>query len=236
MTTTDGGAVLVLFDIDGTLIQTAGAGVRGMGAAFAELHAQPLALEGVPVAGRTDRAILREIFTRYAIEETDDTIAALRDAYLAELPLHLRQRVQGGFGVLPGVHAALDALEADDRFTVALLTGNFERGAQIKLAHFDLWERFAFGAYGDAHVNRRDLVPVAIEQAQRAGRDPRHVVVIGDTPLDVDCAHAHGARAVAVATGHHTLEELRATGADLTVETLESLVPANTRLAALCGA
>ncbi len=195
------GTILVLFDIDGTLIHTAGAGVRGMSRAFERLHNRRDALDAVAIAGRTNRAILTDAFARQAIAVTDDAMEALRDVYLRELPLALAGPVRNGFGVLPGVHATLEALETDAQFTVALLTGNFVRGAEIKLAHFDLWRRFAFGAYGDAHVDRRDLVPVAVERAVSAGRPPRAVVVIGDTPLDIDCAHAHGARAVAVATG-----------------------------------
>ncbi len=106
---------------------------------------------------------------------------------------------------------------------VGLLTGNFEPGARIKLGHFDLWRRFRFGAFGDDHLDRRALVPVAIARAREAGvpavADGR-VVVIGDTPLDVDCARAHGARAVAVATGPFNRAALEATGADVVVNTL----------------
>lgn len=228
------GRILVLFDIDGTLIHSGGAGVRGMATAFAALHAQPAALADVPVAGRTDRAIVREIFARLGIPETEDRVAALRDAYLRELPAALAQPPEGAFGVLPGVEAALDALEADDRFRVGLLTGNFVNGARIKLEFFGLWRRFALGAYGDRYVNRRDLVPVAVAEACDAGEAPGAVVVIGDTPLDVDCALANGAIAVGVATGHATASELADAGAHLVVDTLESLTPIADRLAGLC--
>jgi phosphoglycolate phosphatase-like HAD superfamily hydrolase len=109
---------------------------------------------------------------------------------------------------------------------VGLLTGNYRRGAAIKLGHFGLWERFAFGAFGDAHADRRHLVPVAIAEAERAlgvRIPPARVVVIGDTPLDVDCAHAHGAVAVAVGTGPFSTAELAASNPDLVLETLEDL-------------
>lgn len=227
--------VLVLFDIDGTLIHTAGAGVRGMNAAFERLHGRSGALDGVPVAGRTDRAIIREVFRNWNVEMSDVELSPLRDEYVVELERELARSGAPDFGVLPGVHEALAGLEADPGFTLGLLTGNFVRGAEIKLAHFDLWRRFAFGAFGDHHVDRRDLVPVALARAQEHGVSPSHVVVIGDTPLDVDCAHAHGAQAVAVATGNYSAADLSAAGANLVVDTLEALDPIALRIGALCA-
>ena len=227
--------VLVLFDIDGTLIRTAGAGVRGLDEAFERLHGRTGALHGVTVAGRTDRAILTEVFSRWNEELSEPVVAPLRDHYLAGLERELQLGSGPAFGVLPGVRAALDALDADPLFTLGLLTGNFERGAEIKLTHFDLWRRFRFGAFGDHHVDRRALVPVAVDRARACGIEPAHVVVIGDTPLDVDCAHAHGAKAVAVATGDYSQATLVATGAEIVVETLEALEPIAATLAALCA-
>ncbi len=215
---------LVLFDIDGTLIQTLGAGIRSMNAAFARLYQAHGALDEVAVAGRTDRAILRDAFVGLGIDPTVEALRGLREAYFDELALELqRPAAVGRFGVLPGVPEILDALEADRSVSTALLTGNFAAGAAIKLGHFDLWRRFGFGAFGDDHLDRRDLVPVALARAAAAGITPSSVVVVGDTPLDVDCAHAHGATAVAVATGPYSTDQLAAAGADLVVETLESL-------------
>lgn len=226
---------LVLFDIDGTLIQTAGAGVRGLSDAFARLHGRPEALDGIAVSGRTDRAILTEIFARWGQALTDDLLAPLRDRYLESLARELREARGPGIGVLPGVHAAIASLEAHPSFALGLLTGNFERGAQIKLTHFDLWRRFSFGAFGDDHADRRALVPVAIDRARRCGLEADQVIVVGDTPLDVDCAHANGARAVAVATGEYSREELVSTGAEIVVDTLEALHPIADHLTALCA-
>ena len=218
---------LVLFDVDGTLILTGRAGVRGMNAAFARLYGRANALDGVPIAGRTDRAIVADVLTSLDARVEDDLIASVRDAYLEDLPLELRRPVGHWSGVLPGVRALLDALGARENVAVGLLTGNFEGGAAIKLGHFDLWERFQFGAYGDRHIDRRDLVPVAIAQAGQAGfgvKRPQDVIVIGDTPLDIDCAAAHGARAIGVATGPFSVAQLRAAGAPLVVETLEDAI------------
>ena len=218
-------AMVVLFDIDGTLVQTSGAGVRGMTAAFVELHGVADALAGVAIAGRTDRVIVSDAFERAGLEPTAEAIDRLREAYIRHLSIEISRPATGAFGVLPGVHALLSRLAAAGAAPVGLLTGNFERGAAVKLGHFDLWQRFAFGAFGDDHLDRRDLVPVACARCREAGFEvtPARLVIIGDTPLDVDCAHAHGAAAVAVATGLYGVDALRATGADLVVETLEAL-------------
>ena len=218
---------LVLFDIDGTLVLTGRAGVRGMNAAFQRLYGHADALDGVTIAGRTDRAIVTDVLARMGIDFDDAHLDAVREAYLEELRVEIHRPVTHWSGVLPGVGDLLEALDQREDLTVGLLTGNFEGGAAIKLGHFDLWRRFQFGAFGDRHIDRRDLVPVAIAAAERAGITPascRDVIVIGDTPLDVDCAVVHGARAIAVATGPFTRDELAAAGADLVVETLEHAI------------
>jgi phosphoglycolate phosphatase len=214
---------LFLFDIDGTLVQTLGAGVRSMSHAFRRLHLRTDPLHGVPVAGRTDLAIVTDVFRSIDVEPRREVIDALLAAYLDDLPNELSRASGNGFGVLPGVRAVLDGLDRERSIAVGLLTGNFEAAARLKLGHFDLWRRFSFGAFGDAHTDRRDLLPVAIERASAAGVDVpmSRVVIIGDTPLDVDCARAHGAVAVGVATGHYTRDDLVRAGADLVLGTLE---------------
>ena len=217
---------LILFDIDGTLIRTAGAGQRGLAAAVAALYGRTVGFDDIPVAGRTDLAILRDVFARLDLSWETSAVEALREAYFGQLARELAVMPippPDDFGVLPGVPEILKALESDTSVAVGLLTGNFERGASIKLGHFDLWDRFRFGAFGDMHVDRRDLVPVALSRAASFGVVPSTVVIVGDTPLDVDCAHAHGAMAVAVATGQYGRAELEAAGADVVVRTLEGL-------------
>ena len=214
---------LVLFDIDGTLLHTLGAGIRGMNRAFGRLHGRPDALDGVPVAGRTDRSIVTDGFRRIGVEPDDEHIHTLRDVYKGEVPDELI-RVNGtAIGVLPGVEWLIDALDESPDVAMGLLTGNFEVIAGIKLGHYGLGQRFLFGGYGDHHFDRRDLLPMAVDRARAAGVEASgsRVVVIGDTPLDVDCAHAHGATAIAVATGNYSTAELVATGADVVVDTLE---------------
>jgi phosphoglycolate phosphatase-like HAD superfamily hydrolase len=215
---------IVLFDIDGTLVLTGRAGLRGMNAAFSRLYGSTEALDGIPVAGRTDRAIVSDALRAAGLAVTDDEILRLREAYIADLQVEIGRKVPDFSGVLPGVEALLAELEGQPSVSVGLLTGNFQAGARIKLGHFDLWDRFPYGAFGDDHDDRNALVPIALARARETGvaaPAADRVVVIGDTPLDVACAHAHGARAVAVATGSYSSDQLRAAGADVVVETLE---------------
>ena len=127
-------------------------------------------------------------------------------------------------GPLPGVRALVEALASRDDVFLALLTGNYSKGAKIKLTHFDLWRPFRCGAFGEDAAERPALVPVAITRARAAGCPPlapRDVVIVGDTVRDVECARANGAACVAVATGGDTGATLRAAGADVVFETFE---------------
>jgi len=220
--TTSGPSTLVLFDIDGTLIQSGRAGLRGMNAAFDRLYRAPGALDHVPFAGRTDRAIVADALRGIGLEASDDNVRTLRDAYLEDLRVEMGRPTDLPSRVLSGVVELLDALAARPGVRVGLLTGNFAGGAEIKLGHFGLWTRFGWGAFGDEHADRRALVPVALAEAARAGwAGPSDAVcVIGDTPLDVDCARAHGARALAVATGPFGPVALEAAGAHCVVPSL----------------
>ena len=142
-------ATLILFDIDGTLIRTARAGLRGMSAAFSRLHGRPQAIDGIAFAGRTDRAIVSDGLRGIGIDPSDDEVIRLRDAYLELLPDEMAVEVAPTACVLPGVHALLERLSGRTDLHVGLLTGNFERGAAVKLGHFGLWKSFAFGAFGE---------------------------------------------------------------------------------------
>jgi phosphoglycolate phosphatase-like HAD superfamily hydrolase len=220
--------VIVLFDVDGTLIHSGGAGVRGMNAAFHRLYGVTGALDGVTLAGRTDRAIVGDVLRAIGVEPTPAEVARVRTAYVDDLRVEIKRPVAPPGAVLPGVETLLDTIGTLAHVQVGLLTGNFEPGAAVKLEHFDLWRRFAFGAFGDDHVDRRALVPDALARAARAGvatASPGRVVIVGDTPLDVDCARAHGARAVAVTTGSYDRAMLMAAGADLVVDTFADARP-----------
>jgi phosphoglycolate phosphatase-like HAD superfamily hydrolase len=224
---------LVLFDIDGTLVLTGGAGLRAMNRACADIIGTPTpltgagpteALNGIPVAGRTDWIILHDTLARMGIALDGDLMGRIRERYVTHLRDEILQPGKGFNGTLPGVGALLDALEPREDVFLGLLTGNFRDGARIKLERFDLWRYFRCGAYGDDSPDRNALVPVAVERASASGLRgvaPEDVIVVGDTPHDVACAHAAGAVAVGVATGGFTVDQLRDCGATVVFETLE---------------
>ena len=214
---------LVLFDIDGTLVLTGGAGLRAMNRALEETLGHANGLDGIPVAGRTDWSILVDAVAKVGREIDRELLGTLRDRYVANLAEEVHHPGKGPKAVMPGIRELLDALAAREDALVGLLTGNFEEGARIKLAYFDLWQYFACGAFGGDAADRNALVPFAVERARKSGLPeiaPSDVLVIGDTPHDVACAHAAGAVAVAVATGGHTVGQLRETGAEIVFEDL----------------
>ena len=213
---------IVLLDIDGTLIRTGRAGSRAMNRAFEDLFGVAGAFDGVEMAGRTDRWILDDVASRSGVDLAGDNFHRFRERYCSRLTETLREPSPGK-GVLPGVRRLLESLDAREDVFAALLTGNCEDGARIKLQHFDIWRFFRCGAYGDAVTDRNSLFEIAVREAEACGAPPVHadqVVVVGDTVLDVACAKAAGARSVAVATGPCDIETLRKSGADVVVRDL----------------
>jgi phosphoglycolate phosphatase len=217
-----GAGTLILFDIDGTLVLTGGAGGRAMSLAFEEVFAVRNAFHGIPMAGRTDHWILADGATAHAIPQDSPDLLRFRDVYLRHLAAEL-EKPGARKGVMPGVRDLLDTLSRRDDVYLALLTGNYEAGARIKLEYFDLWRYFQCGAFGDGAPDRNGLVPKALARVADCGGpsfSAGDTVVIGDTPLDVECAAFSGARSIAVATGSHTVEELHAAGADCVLRDL----------------
>ena len=214
---------VILFDIDGTLVLTGGAGVRAMTLAFEELFAVSDAFRDVSVAGRTDSWILAGVAATHRIPPAE--LARFHDVYLAHLVREI-ERPGPRKGVMPGVRPLLDALAVRSDAYLALLTGNYEQAARVKLEHFDLWRYFSCGAFGDDAQDRNELLPRALARVQESG-GPRvpasQVVVIGDTPHDVACAAASGARSIAVATGGYDVAALRSAGADVVFEDFRDL-------------
>jgi phosphoglycolate phosphatase len=213
---------LILFDIDGTLVLTGGAGGRAMSLAFEEIFGIRDAFRGVPLAGRTDAWILRDGAAAHGIPPDSPALARFRDAYLRHLEVEL-EKPGPRKGVMPGIRPLLDALSACDDVYLALLTGNYEQGARIKLEYFDLWRYFRCGAFGDEALHRNGLVAIAVERVAACGGPTiaaADALVIGDTPLDVAGAVFSGARSLAVATGSHSVAELRASGADAVLQDL----------------
>lgn len=227
---------LLLFDIDGTLLRSEGLGRRALDRAFLERYGWTDATTGVSFLGATDPGIVADVFARFGRgpEEARAERAALFTHYvrlLAEEAGLTGSRCRA----LPGVAALLEHLIERGECMVGLLTGNVRDGARIKLEVAGLSGYFRLGAYGDDAETREALLPVARARAGALGwlhPDPRQIVVIGDTPRDVAVARAHGARAVAVATGWSPTEELAACRPDALLsdfsrleETLASLWP-----------
>jgi phosphoglycolate phosphatase len=215
---------LILFDIDGTLVLTGGAGGRAMSRAFEDLFGIADAFRGIPMAGRTDTAILSDALNAHRIALTDSRITSYRDRYFHVLPGEIQNRPPNArHGVMPGVRELLDALTRRDDVYLALLTGNYEISARMKLEYFDLWRYFACGAFGDEAPERNALFGVARERLAAHGGPmvrAERAVVVGDTPHDIAVAIAAGARSMGVATGSHSVAALRAAGADHVFEDL----------------
>lgn len=201
---------LILWDIDGTLIRTNRAGIIALVRAFAQLHGREPDMSKVEVAGRTDRWIIRRMLEEHGLPPTPENIHAILEGYLQLLAGEIATR-EGR--ILPGITELLETLHRRDDVVQALLTGNVERGARIKLEHYRVWHYFEFGAYGDDSPLRNDLGPHALRRAkERHAIDfaPERTFVIGDTPHDIECGRAIGARTIGVATGTFSLEQLAA--------------------------
>jgi phosphoglycolate phosphatase len=214
---------VILFDIDGTLVLTGGAGMRAMNRACEDLVRSENAMAGVTFAGRTDWSILDDILRNHGHTLDELRLDELRRRYVTHLAEEIVLPGRGVKDVMPGIRELLEALAARDDVRVGLLTGNFVEGARIKLEYFDLWKYFPWGAFGGDAANRNDLVPIALARARDHGIDgvpPGRVFVVGDTPNDVECALVARATPVAVATGSYTVDELRAAGADIVFDDL----------------
>jgi len=212
-------ARVYLFDIDGTLLQTGGAGWRALTGAMGEEFGVEQ-LSGIELRGRTDYAIAGELLRLARVPVGPQSRQRLLKSYHARLTLELQK---GAGGVLPGVWQVLDLLRSDPQAVLGVLTGNGPQGAEIKLRHFGLQERFSIGVYGDRHERRTGLARDALGMLRKqlgADLEGGHVCIIGDTPSDVECALAIEARAVAVATGGFAGEDLVAAGAHLVLRDL----------------
>lgn len=191
---------------------------------FAGEFGCPGGSDGLLFSGRTDRAIVRDFFTRHLIEPSEANFQRFFERYVFWLDQVLHE-MEGR--VLPGVVDLITGLKSlPEPPAVGLLTGNVRLGAEIKLRHYRLWERFELGAFGDDHEDRNELARIARERGSRHCGRPLsggEIVVIGDTPHDITCARAIGARCLAVATGGATRAELRAHKPDRLVDDLSAI-------------
>lgn len=215
---------LVLFDIDGTLVHTGGAGVKAFGKAFQSEFGIHDGTERLKFAGRTDVSLVREFFGHHNIEPSLKNFDRFFGAYLDWLAEILPTSKGGPCVGAVEFYEQLKALPEPP--LIGLLTGNIKRGAQMKLEKFALWEKFPFGGFADDHEERPRIAAAAFKRGcEAAGRELRgeEVVVIGDTPLDIHCGRAIGAKVLAVATGGATLEELQRHAPDWAVPDLTHL-------------
>lgn len=210
----------ILFDIDGTLIDSDGAGTRALDLAFEEIFSISCAFRDISMAGKTDLQILREGLKLHRIDTPNGAVPAFFRTYIR----HLRENIDPGKGyVKPGIKNALQSLSSNRGCILGLLTGNIEEGAMVKLKAFGLDTFFETGAYGDDSEDRNKLLPIALDKLYRRNSieiDFRDCVVIGDTPQDIECSKPYGALAVAVATGPYGYSVLRDAGADVVFEDL----------------
>jgi phosphoglycolate phosphatase len=219
-------AAAVLFDIDGTLITSGGAGAVSWRRAFEDLYGIPADIGKFSDAGMTDPVVARLTFTSViGHEPTPQELARVMARRLTHLPDAVAE--SEGYRVLPGVTATLERL-VEDGYLLGLTTGGVEAAAHIKLQRGDLNRFFCFGGYGSDSDDRTELTRRAVERASAMlGRPPEgmDMLVVGDTPLDIAAAHGAGTIAVGVATGHFSADDLRGAGADHVLATLEEALP-----------
>lgn len=210
---------LVLFDIDGTLIDSGGAGVKALNLAMKDLFAIEDAFQGITMAGRTDTQIIRDGLKKHNIF-ADGTMDAVIQAYLRYLSREMQNDKKH---VKPGIYEILAELQTLSDLATGLLTGNLEKGARIKLEPFRLNEFFLSGAFGSDDEDRNNLLPIAVkrfEHISQKGIAISECILVGDTPRDVECAHVHGAICIGVATGPYSYDALLEAGADHVVSDL----------------
>jgi phosphoglycolate phosphatase len=222
----DDSARIVLFDIDGTLVSTGGAGAVAWKQAFEELHGIPADIGQFTDAGMTDPDVGAQTFEAViGRKATSRELAQLIQRRLEHLPEAIAE--SEGYKVLPGVPKLLKQLSRDGHL-LGLITGNGDGAAFVKLSRGDLMRWFSFGAYATAGVTRADIVRRAVERGEAMlGCDVPNadILVVGDTPRDIEAAHEAGCTAIGVATGHHDAAALTEAGADHVLETLEDDLP-----------
>lgn len=201
---------LVLFDIDGTLLRTDGVGTVCIVQALEEVFKVSIDTEGYQTSGKTDTQICLELM-RQAGRSDDEVLNSLDAMRSLYVPLLAKEIAEAGIEVFPGVRELLDRLSGCENILVGLLTGNIERGARMKVEATGLGDYFSFGAYGDTAVERKELPQRAVNKAfVETGRTygGKEIVILGDTPNDVECGRSLGVTSIAVATGSYTREEL----------------------------
>lgn len=207
---------VLLFDIDGTLVTTGGAGRRAMERAFEQLHGRADACDSFSMAGMTDYSIVRTGLQFIGAPVSTEAIEVVLEAYLALLEEEVWRVDDQSYRVYPGMREAVEAARTRSHVAVGLGTGNIQEGARVKLSRVGLYEKFSFGGFGSDHEERVELIRQGARRGARqlgAPLEECRVVVIGDTPKDVAAALGIGATCIGVGTGSYTPEVLRAAGA-----------------------
>lgn len=218
---------LLLFDIDGTLILSGGAGLRALNQTFHELFQVQDAFTGITTAGRTDGEIIDEALRKSQITSTEAVLVEIQRRYEGRFTEEI-QLPGPRKGIMPGVEDLLKFLSVRRNVTLGLLTGNFQSTAKIKLDYFGLSHYFLCGAYGSDALHRNALVDIAKQRAKLLGIEilsARDILIVGDTPLDVACARAAGSKMAAVATGQFDVVALEKAGAEIALEDLRDRQP-----------
>jgi phosphoglycolate phosphatase len=210
---------LLLFDIDGTLIDSGEAGTRSLNLAFEELFSVWNAFHGISMAGKTDTQIIKEGLIKHGIS-VNNNLDAVINTYLMYLQKEINNNRRH---IKPGIYELLERLSLIRDVKLGLLTGNLEPGARIKLQPFKLNRYFQAGAFGSDDEDRERLLPIAIKRFEEIlwrKIDITECIVIGDTPRDVNCAKTNGAMCIGVATGPYSINELVIAGADCVFQDL----------------
>jgi phosphoglycolate phosphatase-like HAD superfamily hydrolase len=224
---------LILFDIDGTLLLSGRAGLRAMTRAFKDTFGITDAFAGENFGGRTDSFLVSKALQNAGLPDTPEQHERFRENYIPLLAEEIEHPGTGHKGLMPGARELLEALHDHHHLHLALLTGNYRDAAEIKLQHFEIWDFFEWGAFSDDSADRNELVPIARSRAETydiPDEAIERVIVVGDTPHDIECARVAGAKSIAVATGGFTIEQLKEFGAD---EVLKDLSDTDAVLALL---
>jgi phosphoglycolate phosphatase-like HAD superfamily hydrolase len=208
---------VLLFDIDGTLVTTGGAGRRSMDLAFEKLHGRRDACDSFSMSGMTDRAIVRKALRIIGADDSTEAIDAVIASYLAHLAQEVRNVADRDYRVYPGMREAVGEARSREGFAVGLGTGNVREGARVKLERVSIYDQFDFGGFGCDHEDRVELIRTGAKAgAARLGAplEECRVVIIGDTPKDVHAAKGIGAECIGVGTGNYSAQALMEAGAD----------------------
>ena len=219
---------LLLFDIDGTILRAGGAGFRSMARATRELYNREFDWQEIDPRGGLDPLLFQAAATKNGVDPTDEEHERFRDLYVRYLPEELARHPER-LKVMPGIHDLLRQLREHAHVRLGLLTGNYRDSARLKLEAAGIqWEWFVVGAFGDEAPTRPELVPCALDRFASSFGQPiptDRVLIVGDTPRDIECALVNDCQVVAVGTGDHELHELHAAGAHLVLEDLSDPTP-----------